>query len=201
MADKSRLELRVGLFVFIGLIILIIFILSIKGIKSFTSTYNLNIVFGFVNGVKIGAPVRLAGFDVGEVKDIKIFFDEDIKKMRVNILVGIKKGVNVPLDSTVWINTLGLLGEKYIEIMPGSNEVAFYRPGETIIGSDPVAMHEVGALLRKIAYGVDDIITQMQSGEGTLGKLIYDSRVYNDIEEMFGDLKKNPWKLLYKSRK
>lgn len=201
MANNSKLELKVGVFVFIGLLIFSIFILSIKSIKSFASTYNLNVMFGFVNGVKVGAPVRFAGVDVGEVKDIDVYFDESQHKTRVNTLISIEKGVKVPVGSAVWINTLGLLGEKYVEIMPAANDSEFYQAGSSLAGKDPVAMHEVGELLQRVATGLDDMIGQMHTGEGTIGKLIYDSRLYEDIEEMFADLKKNPWKLLHKPKK
>ncbi|MBU1868969.1 MAG: MCE family protein, partial [Candidatus Omnitrophica bacterium] len=72
---KSHLELKVGAFVFIGLLILSFFILSIGGVKTWSSGYKVDFVFGFVNGIKDGAPVRYAGVDVGAVQDIKIFFD------------------------------------------------------------------------------------------------------------------------------
>ena len=58
---KTKLELKVGFFVFIGLLILIIFILSIGGFKTWSSGYHINLSFNFVNGVKVGAPVRFAG--------------------------------------------------------------------------------------------------------------------------------------------
>jgi phospholipid/cholesterol/gamma-HCH transport system substrate-binding protein len=65
---KTKLELKVGVFVFIGLVLLAVLILSIGGFKTWTSGYNINFIFHFVNGVKVGAPVRYAGVDVGEVK-------------------------------------------------------------------------------------------------------------------------------------
>jgi len=67
---QSKLEMKVGIFVFIGLAILTTFILSMKDFKSMTVGYELNFIFNFANGVKIGAPVRFAGVDVGEIKEI-----------------------------------------------------------------------------------------------------------------------------------
>jgi hypothetical protein len=52
---KTKLELKVGLFVFIGLAILVVFVLSIGGFKTWSSGYRINLIFNFVNGVKIGA--------------------------------------------------------------------------------------------------------------------------------------------------
>ena len=58
---KTKLEMKVGIFVFIGLIILVTFILSIGGFKTWTSGYKVSFIFDFVNGVKLGAPVRFSG--------------------------------------------------------------------------------------------------------------------------------------------
>ncbi|MDD5060575.1 MAG: MlaD family protein, partial [Candidatus Omnitrophica bacterium] len=67
---KTKMELKVGVFVFIGMVILVIFLLSIGGFKTWSSGYRIKVKFGFVNGIKMGAPVRFAGVDVGEVKKI-----------------------------------------------------------------------------------------------------------------------------------
>ena len=118
---KTKLELKVGTFVFIGLIILVIFVLSIGGFKTWTVGYRVNLVFNFVNGVKVGAPVRFAGVDVGEVKKIILQPKPEENRTAVCLEAWVKDNVHIPLDSTVWVNTLGLLGEKYVEIMPGKD--------------------------------------------------------------------------------
>ena len=118
---KTKIEFKVGLFVFVGLILLGVFVLSIGGFKTWTSGYKVRFSFNFVNGVKLGAPVRFAGLDVGQVKKLKLVFDQQDQKPKIEVLCWLKKDVRIPEDSSVWVNTLGLLGEKYIEIMPGKN--------------------------------------------------------------------------------
>lgn len=88
---KSKLELKVGIFVFIGLVILVTFVLLIGDIRTWRAGYNINFKFGFINGVKVGAPIRFAGVDVGEVKDIKIIFNSAKQKTDVVILGWLKK--------------------------------------------------------------------------------------------------------------
>ena len=88
---KTQLEMKVGTFVFIGLTILVIFILSIGGIKTWSSGYRINLIFNFVNGVKIGAPVRFAGVDVGEVKKIDLQFKSAENHANVCLEVWIRK--------------------------------------------------------------------------------------------------------------
>ncbi|MDD4907887.1 MAG: MlaD family protein [Candidatus Omnitrophica bacterium] len=199
MLDK-KLEFRIGLFVFIGIIILTIFVLLIGDIKTWNQGYSIVVKYGFINGVKVGAPVRFAGVDVGEVKEIKIVTDTKNKKTVVDIVAWMKKDVAIPSDSSVWINTLGLLGEKYIEIMPGVNYDAALKSNDTILGVDPIPMHEVFRVAKGIVDNIDDSITRIKNKEGTLGKLLYDDALYDEILGLAGDIRRNPWKLFWKTK-
>ena len=231
---KKWTEFRVGIFVILGIAILVLFIFKIGDFKVGPGGYSVKIIFGFVNGVKTSAPVRVAGVDVGEIASLRIFFDPQEDKNKVEILVRLKKEARIPIDSAVWINTLGLLGEKYVEIMPGEDYTNFLKEGDTIIGEDPISMQAVGALAKGIAEKMDatladikeitgdeefkssikdalaqlnqstialnNILTQVNSGEGTIGKFLYDDSVYKNLNELSSDLKANPWKLLYRSK-
>ena len=197
---KTKLELKVGIFVFTGLIILAIFVLSIGKFRALTSGYEVNFVFNFVNGVKIGAPVRFAGVDVGEVKTIKFIFLPNEQKTKVHIAAWVKTKVRVPRDSDIWVNALGLLGEKYIEIIPGKNYGDCLRPHEELNGVDPLPMHEVTRLAKDIGTNIDDIFIQINKKEGTVGKLIYDDTIYKELEALVADVRKNPWKLFIKQK-
>jgi phospholipid/cholesterol/gamma-HCH transport system substrate-binding protein len=218
---KSKLELKVGVFVFIGLILLSVFVLVVGDFKTMVSTQKINFVFNFINGVKNGAPIRYAGVDIGEVKQISLFYSPVEKKEKVLVAGVIKKDVRIPQDSSIWVNTLGLLGEKYIDIMPGHDYTDFIKPGQTVVGTDPFAMHEFGELAKSIAKKLDDSIVEVQqlagsvsslaknlddgiskvkNAEGTIGKLLYDDKLYNDLSDMVGDIKRNPWKLFWKAK-
>lgn len=195
---KTKMELKVGIFVFLGLVILVVFILSLGGFKTWTSGYRVNFNFGFINGVKIGAPVRFAGVDVGEVKEIRFVFVPQQEKTKVVVDCWVKREVKIPIDSTIWVNTLGLLGEKYIEIMPGKDYNKLLGVHEELSGQDPVPMNEITELAKRIARNVDECIIKIKNKEGTLGKLLYDDTVYDQLEALVTDLRYNPWKLLWK---
>jgi phospholipid/cholesterol/gamma-HCH transport system substrate-binding protein len=160
----------------------------------------VNFVFNFVNGVKFGAPVRFAGVDVGEVKDIKCVFVPEENKIKVKINCWIKKDVRIPRDSNIWVNTLGLLGEKYIEVMPGKDYADILASNQDLAGTDPVPMQEVTELAKNIAGNLDKMMVKLNSKEGTLGKLLYDDSIYNELEAFIQDIRKNPWKLFFKTR-
>lgn len=197
---KSKMELKVGIFTFIGLVILVTFVLLIGNFKTWAAGYRVNFIFNFVNGVKIGAPVRFAGVDVGEVKDIKFIFIPQEQRTKVQIVGWLKKEVSIPVDSTVWVNTLGLLGEKYVEIMPGKDYAHFVLRDGSLTGSDPIAMHEVAELAKNIAEDLDESLVRIKNKEGTVGKLLYDDTIYKELEALVTDLRRHPWKIFWKTK-
>ncbi len=197
---KTKLELKVGTFVFIGLIILVVFVLSIGGFKTWSSGYRFNIIFQFINGVKVGAPVRFAGVDVGEVKKINLRFIPEQNQTEVCLEVWVRDFVRVPGDSMVWVNTLGLLGEKYIEIIPGQDYVNLLKTGQTLAGIDPVPTHDLFSKAESIMGNLDSGISRIINQEGSLGKLLYDDTIYNELEALVADVRKHPWKLLIKTK-
>jgi phospholipid/cholesterol/gamma-HCH transport system substrate-binding protein len=194
------MEMKVGVFVLIGLILLAVFVLSIGGFKTWTSGYRVHFIFNFVNGVKIGAPVRFAGVDVGEVKEIKFILPAKEPVTKVAIECWVKKEILIPVDSTVWVNTLGMLGEKYIEVMPGKDYSKILSENQQLMGEDPMPMQEITELAKKIANNIDAIIDKIKNKEGTLGMLLYDETIYKELEALVMDLRRNPWKLFFKSK-
>ena len=119
----------------------------------------------------------------------------------------VRKDVSIPKDSKVFINTLGLLGEKYVEIIPGINYAEVLGPGQAIRGEDPVPMHDMGVMvqdmakdLKNVVLTIDEITSSIESGEGTIGKLLVNESLYENLDELVLDIKNNPWKLFYKTR-
>jgi len=207
MATKrSNFELKVGLFTFIGLLILFMIVFSIGDFYLLNPGYTLTIQFGTANGIDIGAPVHVAGVIVGEVKGIKVYFDEG--KTKVDLLVWLKKGSLVPDNSIAQIKTLGLLGEKFLDIYPGQDPKKFLQEGDLLIGADPVSMDELigrgNALVGKLegsAESFHNILKKIETGEGTIGRLIVDDSLYMNMEGFVQDIRKHPWKLLHRGKR
>lgn len=197
---KTKLEMKVGIFVFVGLIILVIFVLSIGGVKTWASGYRVNFVFNFVNGVKTGAPVRFAGVDSGVVKSIRVYYDPKNLNTKVSINCWVNRNVKIPLDSKIWVNTLGLLGEKYIEIMPGNDYAKLLAEGQDLAGEDPLPMNDIMKTAKNITDNLNTGIQRIVNKEGTVGKLLYDDKIYNELEATVTDIRKNPWKLFWKTK-
>ncbi len=208
MEGKKALELKVGIFAVIAIVVLFIIIFSIGDIYLFIRPgYNIKATFGFVSGLDVASPVRLAGVTVGEVKDVKVFYDEADHKTKVEALVWLRRDVKIRKDAEIYINTLGFLGEKYIEITSaGSEEVGFLSSGDTVIGCDPIP-------IEKLTMMGQTLIGQLNAGLEALNKVIGDpetkaafketilnaAQISRDLKGLAADLKAHPWKLFRKT--
>ncbi len=234
MFTKSSFELKVGIFIFIGIVILSVIVFSIGNFYSVKRGYVLNMLFKFANGISVGAPVRYAGVEVGEVQDIEVYFDEQENSPMIRLRVWVAQNTWVNDDASATINTLGLLGEKYLEIVPGTREARLLQKGDTLRGKDPISTEELTRGTREtlakvdkmiesinkvvgdeefrtslkntlvnletLSYELSEVMTVVRKGEGTVGKFLTDDKLYNDIDEMILDIKKHPWKLLYRPK-
>lgn len=234
MPKEKHLEVKVGLFVLTALVGLAIFIFSVSDSSVLKEGKTIRVVFNYTSGLKKNAPVRVAGVDEGIVQDVNLFFDRIDGKTKVEVITRIRKSTKIPVDSVVLVNQLGMLGEKYIEILPGTDAQEFFEEGKTIIGKDPIMQAAVSEKILEVAIKVDesvaglrtilsneenlqsisdtlqniakistgfkDIVENVKAGQGTIGHLFFDDRLYNNIEGLTADLKENPWKLLYKPR-
>ncbi len=206
-------ELKIGVFIFVGLILLTVVTFSI-GEFLFKPGYNIKILLNFADGVQESAPVRVAGVEVGEVKKTTILRDPQANTTKVELLLWLANDAKVEKDSMVVINTLGLIGEKYVEILPGTPGSPVLKDGDTITGYDSVSMqkmtqkgYEIILKLEEMLNSMNSILEKVKAGEGTIGKLLVEDTVYTnleeitaDVKEMVKDLKAHPWKLLGKPR-
>jgi len=206
-AKPVSFEIKVGIFVFIGILVMFIIVFSIGEFYFLKPMYRIKVLFNFANGIAIGAPVRLAGIEVGEVEDINVFYDQMLKHTRVSILAHIKKEAQVEKNAKFTINTLGLLGEKYLEISPGTVDAGFVSDEDIVVGLDPIPMEEVTKAVkeltdnaRAITEAAKVVFQRLERGEGTVGKLLTEEAIYNDLEAFVADIKAHPWKLLMKGR-
>lgn len=224
MLRDEKLEIKVGLFIGMGLFLMFFIVFSVSDLYLLKSGYKISAKFDFVNGVTENAPVRLAGVNVGEIKSTEIFYDEKAKKTRVKLNVWISDDVKIETDAVARINSLGLLGEQYLEITPGKAE-GFLEPGGTLEGKDPVNIGEqmegmndlirsFNSIAKKAEKGegtlgkflsddslydnLKDIFEKINDGKGTVGKLISEDKIYNDLEAFVSDIRAHPWKLLSK---
>lgn len=200
MEDVRSFELKVGVFILIGVAILFMIVFSIGDINFSKSGYKILVDFNFANGLAVSAPVRLAGVRIGQVQAVDIDYNTKTGHPKAQVVAWIDSRAKIEKDSKVTINQLGLLGEKYLEIMPGTSGNPLLGPGETIVGHDPVSMEKVTENLATLSDDVKVIVERLRKGEGTIGKLLTEDKIYNDLEAFVEDIKRHPWKLLNKPR-
>ena len=200
MEDVRTFELKVGVFILIGVAILFLIVFSIGDINFSKSGYKITVEFNFASGLAVSAPVRLAGVRVGQVQAVRIDYDKVTRHPKAEVTAWIEESAKIETDSKVTINQLGLLGEKYLEIMAGTPGNPVVKPGEKIVGHDPVSMEKITENLANLSDDVKAIVERLRKGEGTIGKLLTDEKIYNDLEAFVEDIKKHPWKLLNKPR-
>jgi len=165
-----------------------------KGYRFYTTLH-------FSDGVAEGAPVRYAGVNIGRIEKIALYFDEVEKKTKVKIGVWVNsEEQKIEKDAMVTVNTLGLLGEKYVEVFPGNPAGGYISPDEMVPGKDPVMLRSVTESLTQLAENANAIVLNLKQGKGTIGKLLTDEKIYNDMEAFVADIKAHPWKLLSKPR-
>lgn len=207
MDNVKTFELKVGIFMLIGIAILFIIVFSIGDINVSKTGYRLKVLFDFAAGIGGTSPVRLAGVGIGQAQGVRVIYDEKEKKTRAELTIWVNDRIKIEQDARFTINTLGLLGEKYLEIYPGTPGSPVLKPGDTVIGHDPVPMEKVTDNLAKLSDSVTEIAERIRRGEGTIGRLLKEDAVYEDVKAITGnfkefseDIKRHPWKLLSKPR-
>jgi phospholipid/cholesterol/gamma-HCH transport system substrate-binding protein len=155
--------------------------------KMFVQKGTLSVIMPDVAGLKVGAPVWLAGVDVGLVTEIN--FDAPEKNNEIDVTLQIDRNAlkKIGTDSKVTIKTRGLMGEKYVDITP-SQRYAETPPavirGENVVRLDDV-MQKAGSSFDKF----NRIMEKIESGEGTLGKLTTDKKLYDNLARLSLELK------------
>ena len=180
-------QVRAGVFILVALVGIAGGVLLMgQKTKMFISKSELKIVMDDVAGLKQGAPVWLAGVDVGVVTEIGFSDPKHSNKVQIILEADRKALRKIGPDSRITIKTRGLMGEKYVDITPSQQYTetpATVLQGTTVARLDDV-VQKAGATFDRMNTIVDNI-TQ---GKGTLGKLTTDPALYQNIVKLTGEL-------------
>lgn len=128
---KFDAEIAVGIFVFFGILCLGYISVRLGKIDLIGSHYYpVNAIFSSVKGLKKNTEVEISGVEVGKVADIKLVNYEAV------VTLQIRDDIKLQDDAIASIRTKGLLGEKYVEIMPGGSDILI-KPGDTLHETEP----------------------------------------------------------------
>ncbi|MGB3113812.1 MAG: MlaD family protein, partial [Candidatus Omnitrophota bacterium] len=158
----------------------------------YTSTYGIKTHFKYAGDIKTDAVVKLSGIEVGRVKDIKILYAPETL---IECILEIDRSAKVRKDSIAYVSTSGLVGDAFVGLTPGTSS-EFVKKGDTISSEDPMEMRIMMKNLDATVNGVKSIVVDNKQGIDNIVKNLESTS--ENIDEFSEDVKKNPWKLLFK---
>jgi len=193
-------QLRVGITVIVASLTLALLLFLMSGTTGlFTPRITLKSYFDNAEGLRVGAPVRLSGVDIGNVSRIRIVPDRDkqVTPVEVTMRVSTKYSYGLRRDSTTSLDTAGVLGETYLDIDSAQAVGSPAQDGDTlptqvhpdfnqVVRASQSTLQNLDALLKR----ADRILAFAESGKGSIGKLIYDPTLYNRFSATVGDFQK-----------
>lgn len=155
-------EAKVGIFVLLGLVVLTYFTFRVSRVGGIAAKgYKLTVDFSTAAGLEPKANVKMAGVPIGKVQDIQL------AGTHARLVLRIREGIRIPVDSVASIQTQGLLGEKYVEILPGKRTDETIPPGGRLANTEPPA--NLDEIIRKVSRISEDLQKFTQTLSSTLG--------------------------------
>lgn len=187
-------ELRVGLLVLASVVIMIIFILSVSGdISIFKKRTTLYTKLAAADGLKSGDEVRLAGKRVGKVSAVEfsntIPTSPEAKSVIVTLQLDSSEVTDrIRTDSVAVLGQQGFLGDRVIDITPGTTKGDAIKPGSVIPSADQASLAQVfqGASdvlvqFNSVGKQLQELMDNINKGQGTIGKILHDDSLYVNL--------------------
>jgi phospholipid/cholesterol/gamma-HCH transport system substrate-binding protein len=181
--SDRRTEVRVGLFV-IGGIIMLTAVLLLLGHKRhvFEERAKIHATFPDVAGLVVGAPVQIAGVNVGTVSAVAFERNQEVPQIRVDFEIARSSLDLVRADSIARISSQGLLGDKLIDVSPGSRSATAVPPGGHIASAPPPDFDKLLARAGSVMKNLDRVAADAAEIADTLSA----PRVREDIRGSLG---------------
>lgn len=192
----QKFKVRLGLFVAGGLTLFVLAVFLIGKQKNlFNPVFRLSATFYNVSGLQVGNNIRFSGINVGTVNNINIINDST-----VSVEMLIRKNVRqfIKSDCMVAIGSEGLIGDRLLILTQGSSDAGLVKEGQELDSKEPV---EIDAIMQSLQVTADnaaiistqlaEIMININSGNGTLGRLIKDSTIAENINQTVNNLKKS----------
>lgn len=194
--NKNAYKVRLGIFVSLGLLILFIIIFFIGTNQNlFSSKFKISTNFGNVSGLQVGGQVRFSGISVGTIENIEIINDST-----VNVIASIDSEVKkfIKKDSKASIASEGVIGDRILTISQGSTKSPEVKDGARIESFEPVEFDEILSSIQVTAENAEIItdelamlLSDINDGEGTIGKLMNDEDMARDLDKTMENLRKS----------
>ncbi len=191
---SEKFKIRLGLFVAGGLALFVLAIFIIGKQKNlFNPVFKLTTSFSNVSGLQVGNNIRFSGVNVGTVDNISIINDSTVM---IDMLI--KKEVQqfIKTDCEVAIGSEGLIGDRLLIITQGTATAPIVRGGDKLTSTEPIETNAIMANLQVtsenaaiISEQLAEILFKVNNGKGTLGRLIQDSTIAENINQTIINLK------------
>jgi len=176
--DKSRLEIKVGLFVLIGLVLVAAALIQFsKGTSLFRGTYELRLHAANVGGIKERAGVLLAGVEVGSVSKIKLADDGK----SVTILLKIYKDYPIYHDARFVIESAGFLGDQFVSVIPTTNSLPLLENGADVPCQEPFNLQEVARSAAGFIQRIDDTAKKLDASVSDLQRVVLNQQTLTNF--------------------
>jgi phospholipid/cholesterol/gamma-HCH transport system substrate-binding protein len=194
--QSSKFKVKLGLFVAGGFILFVIAIFLIGRQKHlFDPVFKLTTTFYNVSGLQVGNNVRFSGINVGTIESIVLINDTTVQ---VGMIV--KKSVQkfIKSDCQAAIGSEGIIGDRILIISQGSSEAPIVREDEYLVSVEPVetdaiitSLHVTAGNFEIISDQLSEIMIKINHGKGTMGRLIQDSTISENINQTIINLRKS----------
>lgn len=194
--NNTNYKQKLGLFVFLGIFFFfgIIFLIG-RQQNLFSSEIKISTTFKNASGLKVGNSVRFSGITIGTVDNIEIINDSTVK-VDMNIKDDTKQFIK--LDSKASISSEGVIGDKILVISQGSSKIKAIKDGQKIGSFEPIEFSDVLASVKVTAENAEvitdelaTILVNINDGEGTLGRLMNDEDMADDLDATMENLRKS----------
>ncbi len=194
MYKHTTNKIKLGVFVSLGIALFIFGIYFIgERQQMFRSTFRVSGVFRDVGGLQAGNNVRLSGITVGTVETIEVVSDSSV---RVQILIDDNTRRFIKKDAIASIGSEGLMGNKVLVITPGTGGKEKIQNNDTLATVQPL---DLDGILLSAKASIDNvssftsdlskITSGIQSGKGTIGRLLSDQSLARNIDSTVANLK------------
>jgi phospholipid/cholesterol/gamma-HCH transport system substrate-binding protein len=198
MSEKqvSWSDLKVGIVVLVGIIIFV-FVISIVGTEQniFTPTYSLKVFIPNIQGLVKGAVVSLGGLKVGFINDLKFTTKDGMNGVEITLDVMTKYKNSITKNTRGQIKTIGLLGDKYIDLSIGQEGEESLSENSFIPMVEAFDIEMAGPQFKSALNDFTELMrsakrlaASMEKGEGTVGRLFKQPAVANEIERFLNSL-------------
>jgi len=192
-------NVRLGLFIVIGAVILV-FLIFKMGSKSrlFQGRKKISVIFKDSKGLKKGNDVRFSGVNIGAVYDIMI---ENDSTVRVVMAIDDKTSEFIKKDSKATVSSEGLVGSKFVGISAGTGNSPSVHEGDQIEAGDSFEIEEILNSFSQVSQNADQITSRLNqlteniaNGQGPIGMLLADSMLQNKINNIASALEATSYK-------